>query len=130
MRAVPQKPQPELLVVAEHTTQGAATTAPSDTKPTYDELLARVEQLEQQQQHAAIKAAALALTNATLQQSEGRYRRIMETTQEGFGELSVAGRIVSTNPQLDRMFGYQPGEMIGLMVADLDRFHIDAIGGR
>lgn len=49
-----------------------------------------------------------------LQESEARYRWIIETTQEGFGSIDSCGRIVAVNPRLEEMFGYAHGEMLGL----------------
>lgn len=55
-----------------------------------------------------------------LRESEERHRRIIETTQEGFGEIDLAGRIVSANKRCAEMFRYPPDEFIGLnMVEDL-----------
>ena len=60
------------------------------------------------------------MAEAALRQSEARYRRIIETTREGFCEIDSAGRIVSVNPRMNRLFGYAPGEMIGLnLIEDL-----------
>ncbi|MEK6624540.1 MAG: PAS domain S-box protein, partial [Bdellovibrionota bacterium] len=60
------------------------------------------------------------LAEQALKSSEFRYRRIIETMQEGFGEIDLAGRIISTNAHLHQMFGYPQDEMIGLnMIEDL-----------
>ncbi|MBI3987164.1 MAG: PAS domain S-box protein, partial [Lentisphaerae bacterium] len=53
-----------------------------------------------------------------LRESEERYRRIIDTTQEGFGEIDSALRIVSVNKRCAEMFGYTLDEIIGLQIAD------------
>ena len=67
---------------------------------------------------------------AALRESESRYRRFIETTQEGFGEIDPAGRIVSGNARLNQMFGYAPGEMIGLNIVEELIFQEDRISFR
>ena len=49
-----------------------------------------------------------------LRESEEKHRRIIETTQEGFGEIDSAGRIVSANARCAEIFGYTADEIIGL----------------
>jgi PAS domain S-box-containing protein len=50
---------------------------------------------------------------AALRQSEQRFKILSGATFEGI-IISEAGRMVDVNEQLERMFGYEPGEMIGL----------------
>jgi len=60
-----------------------------------------------------------------LRASEERHRRIIETTQEGFGEIDSSGRIVSANKRCAEMFGYTPDEFIGLNIVEDLLFPID-----
>ncbi|MFO8003628.1 EAL domain-containing protein [Thioalkalivibrio sp.] len=48
-----------------------------------------------------------------LQESEARYRRIFETTQEGIWALDTSHRIIEVNAALAGILGYSPGEMLG-----------------
>lgn len=50
-----------------------------------------------------------------IKESEARYRRFIETSQEGFIEIDKEKRIIATNSQVEKMFGYGPGEMLGLL---------------
>ncbi|MBI5883789.1 MAG: PAS domain S-box protein [Elusimicrobia bacterium] len=52
----------------------------------------------------------------SLRQSEERYRRVIETSQEGFGAIDPGGTITSVSSYLEHMFGYGPGEMKGLSI--------------
>ncbi len=54
----------------------------------------------------------------TIQKSEDRYRKFIETTREGFGEIDKAHRIIYVNKHLREMFGYTSDEMVGLHVVD------------
>ena len=48
-----------------------------------------------------------------LRESEERYRRIVETTNEGIGTIDTEGRITFVNRRLSEMLGYAAGELIG-----------------
>jgi PAS domain S-box-containing protein len=50
---------------------------------------------------------------AELAEREARYRRLVETMNEGMGELDALGRIVFVNAALCRLLGYAREEMIG-----------------
>ncbi len=60
-----------------------------------------------------------------LRESEEKYRRIIETTQEGFGEIGATGRIVSANKRCAEMFKYTPDEFIGLHLVEDMTFPTD-----
>ncbi len=61
---------------------------------------------------------ALAITRKqaqdALRESESRYRRIFEATSDAILVFDQNGTIVEANPAAYRMYGYEPGEMIGL----------------
>ena len=69
-----------------------------------------------------------------LRESEGRYRRIVETATEGISFLDAELRITFANGAFARMLGYTPEEMIGTPVEqytfpeefDESREHMDA----
>jgi PAS fold len=51
-------------------------------------------------------------------ESEKRYRKIVETTNEGVWLLNSELRTYSVNRQMEEMLGYEPGEMVGHSVFD------------
>jgi PAS domain S-box-containing protein len=53
-----------------------------------------------------------------LQDSEARFRRIVETSQEGIWQVDAEGQTVYANQRLADMLGYPPGEMIGRSAFD------------
>jgi len=53
-----------------------------------------------------------------LKASETRYRQIIETAQEGFGEIDLYGRIIFANKRISDMFGYTQEEYIGLNIIE------------
>jgi two-component system, cell cycle sensor histidine kinase and response regulator CckA len=69
-----------------------------------------------------------------LRESEGRYRRIVETATEGISFLDAELRVTFANGAFARMLGYTPEEMIGTPVEqytfpeefDESRKHMDA----
>ncbi len=50
---------------------------------------------------------------AELQRAEERYRRILETTNEGVLVLDAGGMATFANPRLEQMLGYRKGEILG-----------------
>ena len=64
-------------------------------------------------QRARVRALALADRRAgALEDSETRYRRIIESTLEGYWELDAAGRTVTVNDALCRLLGLQPESLL------------------
>jgi PAS domain S-box-containing protein len=53
------------------------------------------------------------------QESEERYRRFIDTANEGVGITDRDYRITYANESLARMLGYEPPELIGIYVSDL-----------
>jgi PAS domain S-box-containing protein len=53
-----------------------------------------------------------------IRESERRYRRIVETTNEGVWQVDAAFQNSYVNRQLAEMMGYEPSEMIGRSVFD------------
>jgi two-component system cell cycle sensor histidine kinase/response regulator CckA len=70
------------------------------------------------------KPVLLFKAQEALRASEERYRRIVETTNDGIGILDIDGKITFVNRRLAEMFGYSPGEMLG---SPLARFIADPI---
>jgi len=63
----------------------------------------------------SLKDSAVQRTQAyeALQASEERYRRIVETTEEGIWLTDRQWKTSYVNSRLERMLGYEPGEMLG-----------------
>ncbi len=57
-------------------------------------------------------AAALAMTRQ-LRESSERYRRIVDTADEGIWLVDAANRTTFVNPKLERMLGYRADELLG-----------------
>jgi PAS domain S-box-containing protein len=68
----------------------------------------------------AQEAAEESQQNAwALRQSEARYRRLLETANEGIATIDTEDQIVYANPRLSEMLGYDDGELQGRSVYDL-----------
>ncbi len=75
----------------------------TDLRTAYDQSLLNLEKLKR--------------AEAELRESEERFSKLSEVSSEGIG-ISDQGRIVDANPQLVNLFGYNPGELIGLNASD------------
>jgi PAS domain S-box-containing protein len=62
---------------------------------------------------ASESARQAALQDQELRESEARFRRIVETSQEGIWHIDAEGRTVYANQRLAEMLGYRPEELIG-----------------
>jgi PAS domain S-box-containing protein len=58
------------------------------------------------------------LAEAALRKSEKSYRDLIETATEGIWKTDAAIRTTFVNPQMAKMLGYNPGEMIGRPMAE------------
>ena len=56
-----------------------------------------------------------------LRASEERYRRIVETTNEGIATIDTEGKITFVNGRLSEMLGYPAGELLGKRSSHLER---------
>ncbi len=55
-----------------------------------------------------------------LRESEARFRALLESANEGIMLLSDQGVVVSANPAMARMYGYEVDEMTSMTLADLE----------
>ena len=66
---------------------------------------------------------------ASLRESEERYRRTFELAGSGLAQVGLDGRFMRVNPRLCEMFGYSEAELVGMSVKDIshpeDRDAID-----
>ncbi|MFV3333002.1 response regulator [Pseudomonas sp. NY15437] len=65
------------------------------------------------------QATELESRQAALQATEAWYRGIIEASPDGMLVLGEDGCILMTNPQLDALFGYERGELVGSTVERL-----------
>jgi PAS domain S-box-containing protein len=61
----------------------------------------------------AVLIAALLAQRVKRRGADARFRRVVETAPIGMLMTDPAGAIVLTNPELDRLFGYARGELLG-----------------
>ena len=66
-------------------------------------------------QEAAEEAKRIA---GDLAESEARYRRLLETANEGVSITDASDQITYTNPRMGEMLGYEPQELMGRSVYD------------
>ncbi|MCP1446175.1 PAS domain S-box-containing protein [Pseudomonas sp. GGS8] len=91
-----------------------------ETRRQADEMGEQALRLEQQSQELEAQQSALRSTEAW-------YRGIIEAAPDGMLVIGADGAILMTNPQLDNLFGYASGELIGETV---ERMVPDAARGR
>jgi PAS domain S-box-containing protein len=87
----------------------AVQTLLEQTRMQADSLQAQAERLEEQ-------AEELESQQASLMATEAWYRGILEAAPDGMLVVNEIGVIQMTNPQLDRLFGYEAGELVGQQV--------------
>ncbi|CAN5909849.1 hypothetical protein BH11PSE8_BH11PSE8_00770 [soil metagenome] len=63
------------------------------------------------------------LMTRELRDSEERYRRIVETANEGIWLIDADARITFANPTMQRMLGYSEAELLGRPIADFVSDH-------
>jgi len=83
-----------------------------ETRRQADEMGAQTLLLEHQ-------ASELETQQAALRATEAWYRGIIEAAPDGMLVLGADGNILMTNPQMDSLFGYAPGELIGASIERL-----------
>ena len=54
-----------------------------------------------------------------LQRSEAKYRQLLQTLPYGVQEIDRLGNITFSNPAHDLLFGYAPGQMLGMSIFEL-----------
>ena len=58
-------------------------------------------------------------TKHELDISEARHRQLLNTLPYGVQEIDKHGNITYSNPAHDRLFGYEPGQMLGMSIFNL-----------
>ncbi len=95
----------------------------TNTKRTKAELVAQTEALRQRLAELEAADAERQQTQAALQVSETRYRRLFETAQDGILILDAdTGQITDVNPFLIKMLGYSHAEFLGKRLWEIGSF--------
>lgn len=71
------------------------------------------EQLEQELADMRVSMQALEKCREALEKSKSEYQRLLETAPDAMVFVNQQGTIVLVNAQLEAMFGFAPGELIG-----------------
>lgn len=82
-------------------------------RPTYSELESHVAELTRIMDEQKLEISRLKHTNHRLQGQKQRYRKIIDTIQEGYFETDVGGNFIFCNQALCRILGYSRDELIG-----------------
>ncbi|HSW18720.1 MAG TPA: PAS domain S-box protein, partial [Ramlibacter sp.] len=76
----------------------------------------QAENMERQAAQLEEQTVELEAQQAEIKATESWYRGIIESAPDGMLVTDEHGRIVMVNPQMERMFGYGPGELNGQLV--------------
>ncbi len=79
----------------------------------------RTAELSALARHLREEIAARRATDAALQESELRLRRVIDSAYEAFIGMDAGGAVVDWNDQAERMFGWRRGEALARSVAEL-----------
>jgi PAS domain S-box-containing protein len=91
---------------------------------TKKQLLNELEELRRQVDGMKTLAASRKNAEEAFRKNEEKYRTIYEKSAVGIFECTSKGKLVSVNPALARMFGYDsPHEAVTLLTADTGPFH-------
>ncbi len=85
-------------------------------------LVATQEQAERMEKQAAQleeQQVEMEAQQAELLETENWFRSIIESAPDGMLVADASGQILLTNPQLERIFGYAPGELVGGSIEQL-----------
>lgn len=95
----------------------------TESRQTKAQLVAQTEALRQRVVELEDADAQCRQTQAALQVSETRYRRLFETAQDGILILDAnTGQIADVNPFLIRMLGYSHDELLGKRLWEIGPF--------
>ena len=113
----------EWLLLQEATPRLAAAMAIMERNQAVKTLLAQTRrqasEVAQQALQLEAQAQALETQQGALRATEAWYRGIIEAAPDGMLVVDDGGHILRTNRQLDQLFGYAPGELIGAAIERL-----------
>ena len=78
-----------------------------DSNKTKAQLISELDELRQKLSGAEARAREHEAAGQALRESEAKYRSLFENATEGVYQTSADGRIVSANPALVQMLGYE-----------------------
>ena len=73
----------------------------------------QAERMEKQAAQMEEQSVEMEAQQAARLETENWFRSIIETAPDGMLVTDAAGQILLTNPELERIFGYAPGELVG-----------------
>ena len=79
----------------------------------------QAERMEKQAAQLEEQTVEMEAQQAELLETENWFRSIIETAPDGMLVIDSSGQILLTNPQLESIFGYEPGELIGNHIESL-----------
>jgi two-component system sensor histidine kinase/response regulator len=79
----------------------------------------QAERMEKQAAQLEEQSVEMEAQQAELLETENWFRSIIETAPDGMLVVDAAGQILLTNPQLESIFGYAAGELIGGSIEQL-----------
>jgi len=79
----------------------------------------QAERMEKQAAQLEEQTVEMEAQQAELLETENWFRNIIETAPDGMLVADAAGQILLTNPELERIFGYASGELIGGSIEQL-----------
>jgi PAS domain S-box-containing protein len=79
----------------------------NDSSKSKEQLIAELDELRRQVQKAEVREEQLLAAESALRESEVKYRSMFENATEGVYQTSADGKIVSANPALVQMLGYE-----------------------
>jgi PAS domain S-box-containing protein len=79
----------------------------------------QAERMEKQAAQLEEQTVEMEAQQAELLETENWFRSIIETAPDGMLVTDAGGQILLANPELERIFGYAPGELIGGSIEQL-----------
>ena len=87
----------------------------------------QADEMGQQALRLELQSKELEAQQSALRATKAWYRAILEAAPDGMIVINAEGVILMTNPQLDTLFGYATGELVG---ATIERLVPEAVRGR
>lgn len=79
----------------------------------------QAERMEKQAAQLEEQQVEMEAQQAELLETENWFRSIIETAPDGMLVVDTSGQILLTNPEIERIFGYESGELIGGSIEQL-----------
>ena len=79
----------------------------------------QAERMEKQAAQMEEQSVEMEAQQAELLETENWFRSIIESAPNGMLVADAAGQILLTNPMVEEIFGYGPGELVGSMIEQL-----------